>query len=210
VEISNLTLSQLVEAPWNANKMDERTNARLRRSIQKFGLVQPLVVRPIHDSKYEVLSGNQRLKILQEFGVSPIPCCVVALEEAQSRLLAQALNRIHGEDDLGLKSEIVRDLLKALTEEEILSILPDTKLNLEGLANLRRDTLASYLTNWDKASCAKLRNLQFRLTQGQLEVVHKALNKFLARANKSSGDNPNVRGNALVLLCQEYLERSGQ
>jgi len=53
-----------------------------------------------------------------------------------------------------------------------------------------------------------LRNLQFRLTQLQLDTVQQALDKFLFKANQLQNDNPNIRGNALYLLCQEYLERS--
>ena len=70
----------------------------LRSSISKYGLVQNLVVRRIGD-KYEVLSGNQRLKLLREFNVKIVPGVIVDLDDAHARLLAQALNHIHGDDD---------------------------------------------------------------------------------------------------------------
>jgi hypothetical protein len=60
IEIQQLLLDKLTEAAWNANAMDHNMLLRLRESIGRFGMIQNLVVRPIEDDVYEVLSGNQR------------------------------------------------------------------------------------------------------------------------------------------------------
>jgi ParB family transcriptional regulator, chromosome partitioning protein len=208
MEIISIPLDQLLEAPWNSNQMDEATLSRLRKSIQEYGLVQNLVVRPVNIDKYEVLSGNQRLRVLKEKGLSPVPCVVVDLDDARSRLLAQALNRLHGQDDLGLKAKLVRDILKTLPEQDILDILPDTKFDLTALSSLGQKNLDTYLQNWDQARSKRLRNLQFRLAEEQLELVQRALNKFINSANRMESNNPNLRGKALYLLCQQYLKEN--
>jgi len=46
MEIINLPLDQLCEAPWNPNRMEEEMLSKLRRSISRYGLVENLVVRP--------------------------------------------------------------------------------------------------------------------------------------------------------------------
>ena len=61
----DIETGDLKPAPWNPNQMDEATMERLKQSVSRYGLVEPLVVRPIDDDKYEVLSGNQRLKVLR-------------------------------------------------------------------------------------------------------------------------------------------------
>jgi ParB family transcriptional regulator, chromosome partitioning protein len=210
MEIINLPLEQLLEAPWNSNQMDEATFSRLRKSIQEYGLVQNLVVRPMDQDKYEVLSGNQRLRVLKEKGLSPVPCVVVDLDDARARLLAQALNHLHGEDDLKLKSELVKNILKTLPEEDVLAILLDTKFDLAALSSMGQENLATYLQNWDRARSKRLRNLQFRLTEEQLELVQKVLNKFINSANRLQSNNPNLRGKALYLLCQLFLKEHSQ
>jgi ParB family transcriptional regulator, chromosome partitioning protein len=204
--ITDLPLEQLLEAPWNSNQMDEATLFRLRKSIQVYGLVQNLVARPSGHDKYEVLSGNQRLRVLKEKGLSPVPCVVVHLDDARARLLAQALNHVHGQDDLGLKAELVREILKTLPGEDVLAILPDTKFDLAALSNLGQENLDTYLQNWDQARSKRLRNLQFRLTEEQLQIVQQALTRFINPANRLQGDNPNIRGKALYLLCKHSLE----
>jgi ParB family transcriptional regulator, chromosome partitioning protein len=72
-KIVHLPSEQLREAPWNPNGMDPGLLARLRNSLQRFGLVGVLVVRPIGDGLYQVLSGNQRLQVLRELQCESIP-----------------------------------------------------------------------------------------------------------------------------------------
>ena len=98
VKVVELPLEQLREASWNPNAMDEAMLSRLRRSIDRFGVVQNLVVRALPDATYEVLSGNQRLGALREMGVSVAPCVIVDLDHSKARLLAQVLNRVQGEE----------------------------------------------------------------------------------------------------------------
>ena len=63
-------------------------------------MVGNLVVRLLPDGLYEVLSGNQRLQVMAELGYTHVPCVIVDLDDTNARLLAQALNRIEGQDTL--------------------------------------------------------------------------------------------------------------
>ena len=112
----DLPVANLREAPWNPNHMEEGMLAKLKASITSYGLVENLVVRPSTDELYEVLSGNQRLQVLNDMGWINAPCVVVELDDAHARLLAQALNQIQGKDDLGMKAELMRELLDTLPE----------------------------------------------------------------------------------------------
>ena len=202
-----LPVKYLREAPWNANRMNEEMLAHLKESIRRYGLVTNLVVRKLANNSYEVLSGNQRLKLLAEMGFKAAPCVVVKLDDARARLLSQALNHIQGEDDIGLRIELLRDVLKDIPEDEVAAILPETASSLKALTSISEETMASCLQNFEKAKQAKLRHLQFQLTDSQLKVIEKALAKMLPEVKKK-GDNPNVRGNALYLLCKSYLKEN--
>ena len=208
MDVVNLPLGCLRAASWNANIMGEAMLDRLRVSVIGYGLVENLVVRRISQEVevYEVLSGNQRLKLLASAGHETVPCVVVDLDDAHARLLAQALNRIHGEDDLGIKSELIRQVLDRLPQEEVLTILPETSESLQALCSLGQMGMAEYLQNWQRAQAARLKHIQFQLTPVQLEVIQEALQRMVPIAREEVVDSPNVRGTALYLLCKAFLE----
>ncbi|MCH7553571.1 MAG: ParB N-terminal domain-containing protein [Chloroflexi bacterium] len=204
MKLHDLPLDLLQEAPWNPNVADHETREKVKRSITRFGVVENLVVRPQGDG-YEVLSGNQRLRIYRELGLQSVPCVVVKLDDARAKLLAQAMNRTRGEDDLGLKAALVRDLLEHLPQEEVLSLLPETVESLRALTSMGTETIADGLRAWQQAQSARLRHLTFQLTPDQLPAVEAALRLFSASGRDLENGNPNPRGNALYLLCKAHL-----
>ncbi len=203
-----LPIKKLQGAPWNANRMDEAAIGRLRESISRYGLVQPLVVRPVGRSQYEVLGGNQRLRIIREMGVRRVPCIVVNLDDANAMLLAEALNDIHGEDDLALKGALFKRVLASIPQDKVLSLLPETAKGLQALSTMGQADLAEHLEAWQRAQAARLRHMQLQFSAEQLETVEKALDMVMARAKSSAGANPNIRGTAIYLLARFYLERN--
>ena len=137
------------------------------------------------------------------------PCMIINLDDAPARLLSQALNHIRGEDDLGLRAELMRKVIAAIPEEDILATLPETADSLRQLASLGQETIAVYLQNWQKAQTARLKHLQFQLTPNQLEIVEEALARVLPVAKQEQRSSPNARGTGLYLLARFYLEKGG-
>ena len=150
MHIVDIPLVALREAPWNPNVMEPAMLNRLRSSFDRFGLVVPLVVRPVGDA-FEVLNGNQRLSVLRESGMQSVQCVVVDLDDPHAMLLAQALNHLHGEDDLGLRAELLRTVLEHLPERDVLDVLPESAEGLRQLASLGTEGMASYLEAWQGA-----------------------------------------------------------
>lgn len=207
MKITDIHLNNLKEAPWNPNQMDEKGIKRLKNSLTRYGLVEPLVVRPIDESNYEVLSGNQRLKVLKEMRQDSISCAVLDLNDTEAMLLAQALNDLKGEDDLALKGALLKKILSELPEAEVLSMLPETPNSLNNLSQIDEGNLADHLKAWEEAQSAKLNHMQLQFTKPQLDLVREALSVIMPVAKGSKQDNPNTRSTAIFLLCKFYLER---
>ena len=206
MNVAHLDIDQLTEAPWNPNHMDQAMMDRLRESISRYGVVAPLVVRPMSGS-YEVLSGNQRLKVLQGMGFRHVTCVVVDVNDAEARLLAQAMNDLHGDDDLGVKGDLLKVVLETVPESRVLSLLPETAGSLRALATLSKTDMAEHLMAWQRAQAARLRHLLLHLTEKQMETVEEAITLIMPRVMALGSDNPNNRGTAIYLLCRFYLER---
>ncbi len=207
MKIIELSIEKLIEAPWNPNQMDEVTLKRLIESINRYGLVEPLVVRPTVDSQYEVLSGNQRLKAITSMGFKRVPCVVVNLNDSEAMLLAQALNNLRGEDDQALKGNLIKEILTTIPEDKVLSLLPETIESLRSLSSFDQTDLAQHLQAWEQAQAAKLKHMILQLTQQQLEIVEEAINNMMPNAKEDTSGSPNKRGTAIYLLCKYYLER---
>jgi ParB family chromosome partitioning protein len=208
MKVVDIRIDGLLAATWNPNKMNDGMLTRLRESILRFGIVENMVVRKVADGCYEVLSGNHRLQVLRELGIVQAPCVVIEADDAKARLVAQALNNIEGKDDLGLKADLINEVLRSVPQSEVFSLLPESAASLRDLSNLGRTNLVESLQAWERARNARLRHLTFQLSNDQLEVVEKALARTMP-GTAGGQENPNRRGNALYRLSLEYLNNVG-
>lgn len=72
---------------------DEDSLAELEHSVRTFGLLQPIVVRPVGD-RYELVMGERRWRAAQRAGLSTIPAIVRRTEDA-AMLRDALLENIH-------------------------------------------------------------------------------------------------------------------
>ena len=70
-------------------RMDEASLAELAESIKSQGIMQSILVRPISDSRYEIIAGERRWRAARMAGLREIP--VVVRDVPDSAALAMAL-----------------------------------------------------------------------------------------------------------------------
>ena len=109
-EYRSLPISTLVESPTNPRKrFDERTLGELAASFRTQGVLEPLLVRPLEERKYEVVIGARRLKAARLAELESVPVRVVKLSDAEA-IEAQVVENLQREDihpleeSLGFKS----------------------------------------------------------------------------------------------------------
>ena len=139
-----------------------------------------------------------------------LPCVVVDLNDQEARLLAQALNSIHGQDDLANKGEVLRTILATIPADDVIALLPESMESLQALSSLGQEDLAQHLQAWQKAQEVKLKHMILQFSGQQLEVVEEAIRLILPQVKPKDCNNPNVRSNAIFLLCKDYLDRRQQ
>ena len=66
---------------------DETGLQELARSIESCGIIQPLTVRRVAEG-YELVAGERRLRAAKFAGLKEVPCILMALDEAQSGMVA--------------------------------------------------------------------------------------------------------------------------
>jgi len=55
-------------------------------SIKENGIITPIVARPIHDEKYEIISGHNRVNAAKLAGLSTVPCIIKDIDDATAEL----------------------------------------------------------------------------------------------------------------------------
>lgn len=102
---------------------------KLKKSIQRFGHVQPIVW---NQRTGNVVGGHQSLKVLSDLGETEADCVVVDLSPAEEKSLNIALNKISGRWDMEklttLMEELVDEGLEIYTgyeEREIEQMMDD-------------------------------------------------------------------------------------
>lgn len=58
------------------SRMDQDSLSELASSIKMQGVMQPILVRPIADGKYEIIAGERRWRAAQLAGISEVPALV--------------------------------------------------------------------------------------------------------------------------------------
>ena len=89
MEIKVMPIQELAPAPYNPRAISPEALAGLRGSVERFGLVEPVVW---NRRTGHVVGGHQRLKVLQQLGENETQVVVVDLEEAEEKALNVALN----------------------------------------------------------------------------------------------------------------------
>ena len=179
----------------------------LRESMRRYGLVENLVVRRLGPDAYEVLSGNQRLRLLRELGASPVPCSWSTWTTPGHACWPRPSTMSGARMTWASRRSWSGRCSRPSPRPRSWPSSPRARGSLRSLASMGQETMAAHLQSWQRARECRLRNLLFKLTPAQLEVVEEALHLMLPAAREDPARSPNVRGTAIYLVCESFLER---
>ena len=110
MKIIKLPINKIKPSPYNPRKQLQPTDKEyqaLRRSIQEFGTVEPLIVNKRNGA---LVGGHQRLQILKDIGEKIVDVVEVDLDPKRERALNVALNKITGRWDKHKLRSLLVDL----------------------------------------------------------------------------------------------------
>jgi ParB family chromosome partitioning protein len=76
---------------------DDEALARLAESVAETGVVQPLVVQPLSDGRYELIAGERRWRAARQAGLATVPA-VLRSEDEMKRLQIALIENMARED----------------------------------------------------------------------------------------------------------------
>lgn len=131
MRIETIPISEIKPAAYNPRKDLQPGDAeyeRITRSVDEFGLVEPLVW---NQRTGNLVGGHQRLKVLAARGAREVEVSVVDLPPQREKALNIALNKVAGEWDDQKLAELLDDLCE----------VPDFDVTLTGFEREEVDEL---------------------------------------------------------------------
>lgn len=122
--ITLLAVTSITANPRQARQIfDEEALQALANSIRRYGVVQPIVVRPLADKTYELIAGERRWRASQRAGLKEIPALIRTYEDTKAT-------------EISLIENIQRENLNVIEEAAAYKLLID-------MNNWKQDELAA-------------------------------------------------------------------
>lgn len=92
-EITLLPIAKIEPRPDQPRKrFDEVALAELSESIQEYGLIQPITVRPLESGYYQIIAGERRWRASRMAGLNEVPVRVITADEQRAMEMALVEN----------------------------------------------------------------------------------------------------------------------
>ena len=162
--IAQISTDKLHPFPAHPFKVqDDEDMEQLTQSIQSQGVLTPLVVRPLDNSEFEVISGHRRLHACKKAGIQTVPALDYAIDR-DAAAIAQVDSNLHRESILPSEKAFAYKLkMDALSKQGKRTDLTSDQVGLK--------LTAATLSSEDSASQVKRYIRLTNLIPGILEKV---------------------------------------
>ncbi|MFZ5722183.1 MAG: ParB/RepB/Spo0J family partition protein [Pseudomonadota bacterium] len=112
--------------------------AELAESIKAQGLMQPIVVRPIGEKKYEIIAGERRWRAAQLAGMEKVPCVIKDVAD-EAALAMSLIENIQREDLSPMEEAVALNRLQeefSLTHQEVADAVGKSRATVTNLLRL--------------------------------------------------------------------------
>ncbi len=127
-------VTDLVPSEYNPRKWSKEQVDQLKESIQRFGIVDPIIVNSADSRKNIIIGGHFRLEVAKQLGFKEIPVVYINIPEIErERELNLRLNKNEGEFDYSLLAKFDENILKDIGfgSEEMDAIFDIDDINTE-------------------------------------------------------------------------------
>jgi ParB family chromosome partitioning protein len=177
-----------IESNPNQPRMifDEEALHELAGSIREHGVLQPILVRPLGDNRYQLIAGERRWRATREAGIATIPALVEEIDD-DTALEISIIENLQREDLSPLEEATMYDRMihehgysiRKLAEKlgkdkgylENRLRLADAPEEIRQLVSLRKDTLSHAYELLKVDDPKKRRKLAAQVAAGELSLV---------------------------------------
>lgn len=197
MEIIKKPIDSLIPYAKNARVHDDAQIAQIAGSIKEFGFNNPVLI----DKNNGIIAGHGRVMAARKLGLTEVPTILLDhLNETQRKAYILADNRI------AINSTWDNEMLSL----ELMDIKDDVSLamlgfNVDELDALLKEISSTELPNLPDGDKQPFQQKTFTLHDEQFNIVDDAITKARTNPIIDTGLNDNSNGNALTLICEQWL-----
>lgn len=120
--IVNIPINEIAPSPVQVRQFyDNLSLCELAKSIEEYGVIQPITVRKTEDGTYELVSGERRLRASVIAGLDTIPCIVIEADIKKSAVFSLLENLQREDLSFFEVAQSYKSLIReqGLTQEEL-------------------------------------------------------------------------------------------
>lgn len=135
--INEIEIEKIETNPYQPRQeFDDELISELSESIKQVGIIQPITVRKIDDNKYQLITGERRLRASKKAGLKKIPAYIRTADD-QGMLEMALIENIQRED--------LNAIEVAISYNRLLEECKLTQENLSERVGKKRSTVSNYL-----------------------------------------------------------------
>ncbi len=224
-QLRSVSVATIDPLPGNPRKhFDEASLEELAASIATRGVIQPIIVRPAGNGRYQLVAGERRWRAAQKARLHDIPALVRELSDREVMALAlienlqredlnpveeaRAYQRLADEEGM-TQAEIARMVEKSrshVANIQRLLGLPTAVLDLVEMGKLSMGHARALVGNTDADALAQ-RAVRESLSVREIEKLVRKMAKKVSGTRESAGLSAATQGdNADIAAVQSHLE----
>lgn len=135
--IAEIEIDKIEANPFQPrNKFEEEALAELAASIREQGIIQPVTVRKLGYDRYQIISGERRIRAAKIVGLTEIPCYIRVANDEQMLEMA-LIENTHRED--------LNAIEIAISYQRLMEECKLTQEELSKKIGKQRSTIANYI-----------------------------------------------------------------
>lgn len=210
MRLTDIEVKKIQPNKYNPNRIPKGLLTHLKNTIQRYGFLQPILVREVKENCYEIVDGEHRYKTLKELGYEKVPSLVIEVDDDFAKMGTLNMNNIRGKSDHIKVAKIIDKLREGHTEEQIAEMLGYsvadilefqalTSFSLNNLdADGTNDDILDDLEELEKVEVNEYEDgelIEVSVTIAEKLLIEEALNTY-----KEGG-----KAEALVDICAKFL-----
>lgn len=133
MKVQDVNINELKPSEYNPRKADKKQCEDLKKSIKRFGLVDPLIVNGSEKRKNIIIGGHFRWRMAKDMGFKKVPVVYVDIKNIKKeKELNLRLNKNTGSWDWDLLANFDENILKQVGFGEMeLGMLVNAQIDID-------------------------------------------------------------------------------